>query len=106
MPSSRALADQKQSLAFMLHNERSTDAELEGQRHELVQRAKQHNRKIMRGHDSQWKNAPFGPAWACRGGWLCDEVGMGKTAGTMATDPTLGSRRFGGCPSPLPSCLC
>ena len=60
---------QKQSLAFMLHNERSTDPELEGLRHELVKN------KV-----NEWGNSRVSHAAACRGGWLCDEVGMGKTA--------------------------
>jgi superfamily II DNA or RNA helicase len=60
---------QKQSLAFMLHNERSTDPELEGLRHELVKN------KVH-----EWGNSRVSHAAACRGGWLCDEVGMGKTA--------------------------
>lgn len=47
---------QKQSLAFMLQVERTADAELVGKR--------------AHGH--------------VRGGWLCDEVGMGKTAVTIS----------------------
>ena len=47
---------QKQSLAFMLQVERTTDAELIGRRT----------------HGAQSQHV--------RGGWLCDEVGMGKTA--------------------------
>ena len=57
---------QRQSLAFMLQNERSNAAELLG-------------------GDGQ------------RGGWLCDEVGMGKTAvcaalsGSRLSEPTDGA---------------
>lgn len=56
-PSVRLKPYQKQSLGFMLHVERTEDAELIGQR-------------IYGGA------APSD----VRGGWLCDEVGMGKTA--------------------------
>jgi len=54
---------QKQSLAFMLQLEQSTSAELEGQ------------------HDNgkSWRPG-YMPGRTIRGGWLCDEMGMGKTA--------------------------
>jgi hypothetical protein len=78
---------QKQSLAFMLSVENSTDESLVGlQPSEPINRHKARsmpmNRKELKAGirkvDKEYGPAP--PTRPVRGGWLCDEVGMGKTA--------------------------
>lgn len=60
---------QKQSLAFMLSIEESTDSSLLGIREVVLEPASGSKKKCV-------ETVPS-PA---RGGWLCDEVGMGDAA--------------------------
>jgi hypothetical protein len=85
---------QRQSLAFMLDVERSTDPALVGKRM-LLQRA-DHGRRARYYRHSDW--VPWDtPAHThpARGGWLCDEVGS-----TVAALQTCSSSRS---LSPLPT---
>ena len=94
---------QKQSLAFMLAVENSTDPSLVGQR--PAERNEVHlMRDAVRGtamsraerqagaYKVEIKNGPAPPTRAVRGGWLCDEVGMGDAAWSEA--PRGGPRRL------------
>ena len=94
---------QKQSLAFMLAVENSTDPSLVGQR--PAERNDVHlMRDAVRGtamsraerqagaYKVEIKNGPAPPTRAVRGGWLCDEVGMGDAAWSEA--PRGGPRRL------------
>ena len=82
---------QKQSLAFMLAIENSTDASLVGER--PAESLRVHlaraaalgtpmNRRERRAglHKVDQDNGPAPPTRSVRGGWLCDEVGMGSAA--------------------------
>ena len=71
---------QRQSLAFMIDVERSTDAALEGQRGQLVKEQKHGRYGYGRNMQAEWRMADKNATYPARGGWLCDEVGMGKTA--------------------------
>ena len=94
---------QKQSLAFMLAVENSTEPSLVGQR--PAERNDVHlMRDAVRGtamsraerqagaYKVEIKNGPAPPTRAVRGGWLCDEVGMGDAAWSEA--PRGGPRRL------------
>jgi hypothetical protein len=62
----------------MIDRERSTDPGEQGQRGLLVQRKHSGYRRYMFGSD--WYTPDHITTRPARGGWLCDEVGMGKTA--------------------------
>jgi hypothetical protein len=94
---------QTQSLAFMLAVENSTDPSLVGQR--PAERNEVHlMRDAVRGsamtraerhagaYKVEIKNGPAPPTRPVRGGWLCDEVGMGDAAWSEA--PRGGPRRL------------
>ena len=94
---------QKQSLAFMLAIENSTDASLVGERPaESLQmhlaraaacdthasyKAKRAGLKI------DLTNGPAPPTRSVRGGWLCDEVGMGSAAWSKWSNPSSWQRQ-------------
>lgn len=61
---------QRQSLAYMLHNERSVDASLEGTRTRLVSVQQKYGRSVH----TVWKPVKGDSGVPCRGGFLCDEV--------------------------------
>ena len=82
---------QKQSLAFMLAIENSTDASLVGERPaerndvHLMRAAVVGTRMTRREQRAglykvEQNNGPAPPTRPVRGGWLCDEVGMGSAA--------------------------
>ena len=96
---------QKQSLAFMLAIENSTDASLVGERPaENLQvhlaraagcDAQASYRDRRAGVKADLNNGPAPPTRSVRGGWLCDEVGMGSAAWSKRSDSHSGSGRAG-----------
>lgn len=70
---------QRQSLAFMLDVERANDAGLLGQRAPLSKMGGG-RRHYIGSAGEVWRAVEGAPKQPARGGWLCDEVGMGKTA--------------------------
>ena len=91
-PSVQLRPYQKQSLAFMLAIERSTDATLLGTQagegpklHRKRQRGGLSRRDRRDGVTLDQKYGALLPTKRVRGGWLCDEMGMGKTAVVIAS---------------------
>ena len=94
---------QKQSLAFMLAIENSTDASLVGERpaekYDLhLQRAAVRGTQMSRAerhaglYKVEIKHGPAPPTRSVRGGWLCDEVGMGSAAWSKWSNPSSWQR--------------
>lgn len=71
---------QKQSLAFMLDIERSTDPSLLGQPDELKKKRKRVAVAWVGGRPVYSSPDDAGSTHSVRGGWLCDEMGMRRTA--------------------------